>query len=153
MNAGLADESVVFVDSTHVKASANGKKYEDAVVEEQAHWYEKELLEEIDRDREAHGKNPLKKDTDTVESKKGKPNSNTSKKKKARQKKEKHIKRSKTDPESGWFRKGEHKHVFAYSVQTACDIHGVVLGYSYALGMRMTAEHSPLFTASSRIST
>ncbi len=26
-----------------------------------------------------------------------------------------------TDPESGWFRKGEHKHVFAYAVETACD--------------------------------
>ena len=44
--------------------------------------------------------------------------------------KEKHIKQSTSDPESGWFRKGEHKNVFAYSVQTACDINGVVLGYS-----------------------
>ena len=60
MEAGLVDESVVFVDSTHVKARANSKKYEDAVVEEQALWYEKELREEIDRDREAHGKKPLK---------------------------------------------------------------------------------------------
>ena len=39
-------------------------------------------------------------------------------------------KQSKSDPESGWFRKGEHKNVFAYSVETACDINGVVLGYS-----------------------
>lgn len=61
---------------------------------------------------------------------KGKPNPNTSKKKKARQKKEKHVKQSTSDPESGWFRKGEHKNVFAYSVETACDINGVVLGYS-----------------------
>ena len=139
--AGLVDESVVFVDSTHVKARANSKKYEDAVVEEQALWYEKELREEIDRDREAHGKKPLKDEpgepqNDDEEPKppkdsgKGKPNPNTSKKKKARQKKEKHIKQSTSDPESGWFRKGEHKNVFAYSVQTACDINGVVLGYS-----------------------
>ena len=35
-----------------------------------------------------------------------------------------------TDPESGWFRKGEHKHVFAYAVETACDQHGWILGYS-----------------------
>lgn len=61
---------------------------------------------------------------------KGKPNPNTSKKKKARQKKDKHIKQSTSDPESGWFRKGEHKNVFAYSVETACDKNGVVLGYS-----------------------
>ena len=26
------------------------------------------------------------------------------------------------DPDSGWFHKGEHKQVFAYSVETACDI-------------------------------
>ena len=26
---------------------------------------------------------------------------------------------STSDPESGWFRKGEHKHVFAYAVETA----------------------------------
>ena len=35
-----------------------------------------------------------------------------------------------TDPESGWFRKGEHKHVFAYAVETACDQHEWILGYS-----------------------
>ena len=141
MEAGLVDESVVFVDSTHVKARANSRKYEDVVVEEQTHWYEEELREEIERDREAHGKKPLK---DTSEepkddeppkppkkSGKGKANPNTSKKKKARQKaKEKHVKQSTSDPESGWFRKGEHKSVFAYSVETACDINGVVLGYS-----------------------
>ena len=140
METGLVDESVVFVDSTHVKARANSKKYEDAVVEEQAQWYEKELREEIDRDREAHGKKPLKDEPEETkddedpkppkENGKGKPNPNTSKKKKARQKKEKHIKQSTSDPESGWFRKGEHKNVFAYSVETACDINGVVLGYS-----------------------
>ena len=32
MDAGLVDPSVVFVDSTHVKARANGKKYEDAII-------------------------------------------------------------------------------------------------------------------------
>ena len=34
VEAGLVDPSVVFVDSTHVKARANGKKYEDKIVEE-----------------------------------------------------------------------------------------------------------------------
>lgn len=43
---------------------------------------------------------------------------------------EKTRKCSTTDPESGWFRKGEHKHVFAYAVQTACDENGWVLGYT-----------------------
>lgn len=27
-------------------------------------------------------------------------------------------------------RKGEHKHVFAYAVETACDKHGWILGYT-----------------------
>lgn len=141
MEAGLVNESVVFVDSTHVKARANSKKYEDVVAEEQAIWYEKELREEIDWDREAHGKKPLKDEREDEEkakppkeSGKGKLNPNTSKKKRARRKKEKHIKQSTSDPESGWFRKGEHKNVFAYSVQTACDINGVVLGYSVHSG-------------------
>lgn len=43
-------------------------------------------------------------------------NPNTSRKKQKRRKNEKHIKKSTSDPESGWFRKGEHKNVFAYSV-------------------------------------
>ncbi len=136
--AGLADASVVFVDSTHVKARANSKKYRDEIVKEQAIWYEKELLEEIQRDREKHGKKPLKegesKQDDEQEppesSGKGKANRNTSKKKQARQKKEKHKKVSTSDPDSGWFRKGEHKNVFAYRVQTACDAKGIILGYS-----------------------
>lgn len=39
-------------------------------------------------------------------------------------------KTSKTDCQSGWFHKGEHKSVFAYTVQTACDINGYILSYT-----------------------
>ena len=60
----------------------------------------------------------------------GKVNPNTSRKKQTRKKKEKHKKVSNVDPESGWFRKGEHKNVFAHSIQTACDKNGVILGFS-----------------------
>ena len=48
----------------------------------------------------------------------------------AQSKKEKHVKQSTSAPESGWFRKDEHKNVFVYSVETVCDKRGVVLGYS-----------------------
>lgn len=112
----------------------------DEIAEEQALWYEQKLMEEIQKDREAHGKKPLKEeaaedskdnsDDETPKGGAGKPNPNTSRKKQKHRKDEKHIKKSSSDPESGWFRKGEHKNVFAYSVQTACDRHGVVLGYS-----------------------
>lgn len=36
---------------------------------------------------------------------------------------------SRTDPESGWFHKGEHKHLFAYSCQVACDRNNIILSY------------------------
>ena len=58
--AGLVDSSVVFVDSTHVKARANSKKYHDEIAEEQTLWYEKEFLKEINREGEAHEMKPLK---------------------------------------------------------------------------------------------
>lgn len=157
--AGIVDPSVVFVDSTHVKARANSKKYYDEIAEEQALWYEKELIGEIQKDREAHGKLPLKNLTtindDTAEENddddfsppkaalKGKPNKNTSKKKFARLKKEKHIKKSTSDPESGWFRKGEHKHVFAYSVETVCERNGIILGYSVHPGNEHDSKAFP----------
>jgi hypothetical protein len=35
-----------------------------------------------------------------------------------------------TAPENGWFHKGEHKQVFAYSAETACDRYGWILGYT-----------------------
>lgn len=126
VKAGLVDKSVVFVDSTHVKARANSKKYVDEIAEEQALWYEQKLMEEIQKDREAHGKKPLKEeaaedskdnsDDETPKGGAGKPNPNTSRKKQKHRNDEKHIKKSSSDPESGWFRKGEHKNVFAYSV-------------------------------------
>ena len=74
-------------------------------------------------DREAHGKKPLK---EKKEDPKDPPSCGGS----SDGKEEKTVKESTTDPESGWFRKGEHKNVFAYSVQTACDKNGWILGYS-----------------------
>ncbi|WP_179969043.1 transposase, partial [Streptococcus salivarius] len=41
---------------------------------------------------------------------------------------------STTDPDSGWFHKGEHKQVFAYNAQVACDKYGWALGYSIHAG-------------------
>lgn len=48
--------------------------------------------------------------------------------------KTKQVTISNTDPESGIFRKGEHKVVFAYKAHTACDIHGYVLGSTVTPG-------------------
>lgn len=116
----LVDPSEVFVDATHVKARANNKKMQKRIAHQEALFYEELLKKEINEDREAHGKKPLKdKDDDdnTPSSSSGSGD-------------EKTIKTSTSDPDSGWFHKGEHKSVFAYAVETACDKNGWILGYS-----------------------
>lgn len=120
MQAGLVDASHIFVDATHVKACANNKKTQEQAAHDEALWYEDELKKEIAQDRERHGKKPLK---DKGRNDPPSGGSSGADEGKAR-------KRSATDPESGWFRKGEHKHVFAYAVQTACDRNGWILGYT-----------------------
>ena len=120
MDADLVDTSQIFVDAPHVKACANGKEMREQAVHDQALWYEEGLKKEIAQDRERHGKRPLKdKDHDDPPSS-GDSGGNGGRTRKC----------STTDPESGWSRKGEHKHVFAYSVQTVCDRNGWILGYT-----------------------
>ena len=119
----LIDPSEVFVDATHVKARANSKKMRKRIADEEALFFEEQLKKEINEDREAHGKKPLK---EKKEDPKDPPSCGGS----SDGKEEKTVKESTTDPESGWFRKGEHKNIFAYSVQTACDKNGWILGYS-----------------------
>lgn len=123
----LVDPTEVFVDATHVKACANNKKFQKKVARKEALFYEESLKQEINQDREKHGKKPLKEkdDDDTPPSGGGDDEFSTDS-----AGDEKTIKCSTTDPESGWFRKGEHKHVFAYAVETACDKNGWILGYT-----------------------
>lgn len=119
----LVDPTEVFVDATHVKARANAHKMRKRIAKQEALFYEDMLKKEINEDRAAHGKKSLKdKDDDNTPS-----SANGSSK-------EKEIKESTTDPDSGWFHKGEHKEVFAYAVETACDKHGWILGYTISPG-------------------
>ena len=117
----LIDPSEVFVDATHVKAKANNKKMQKRIAHEEALFFEELLKKEINEDRATHGKKPLK-ETDNDDDNPPTGGGST--------KEEKEVKSSTTDPESGWFHKGEHKSVFAYAVQTACDKNGWILGYS-----------------------
>ena len=126
----LVDPTEIFVDATHVKARANNKKMQRRIAQQEALFYEEMLRKEISSDRAAHGKKPLK-DKDDDDQSSGSSGGND--------KFEdytddvpldgKTIKCSTTDPESGWFRKGEHKHVFAYGIETACDKNGWILGF------------------------
>lgn len=130
MKYKLVDTDQIFVDSTHVKACANSKKMRKRVAHEQALWYEDELKKEIEQDRLAHGKKPLKDKNDYQPPASGGNGSENSEASEEIPSGVKTQKSSISDPESGWFRKGEHKHVFAYAVETACDQHGWILGYS-----------------------
>ena len=69
------------------------------IADEEALFFEEQLKKEINEDREAHGKKPLKEKEDP----KDPPSCGGS----SDGKEEKTVKESTTDPESGWFRKGE----------------------------------------------
>lgn len=114
----LIDPRVLFIDATHIKASANKKKTVKVLAQQTAMFYEEELRKEVDLDREVHGKKPLK-DKDDDENSDGDLKS---------------VDQSTTDPESGMFHKGEHKRDLAYVTQTACDCHGWILSYSIHKG-------------------
>ena len=125
----LVDPTEVFVDATHVKARANNKKMQKRIAHQEALFYEEMLRKEINSDREDHGKKPLK-DKDHNQ----KPGTGGGDKFEDYTDDvpldEKTIKCSTTDPESGWFRKGEHKNVFAYGIETACDRNGWILDFT-----------------------
>ena len=125
--AGALTPAAVFIDGTHIKASANLNRKIKQEVPVAAKRYQEELMAEVNADREAHGKKPLDND-DSPESRKKKQD-NSSKKKQARRKKAglKKVTKSTTDPDCGMFVKGEHQRQFAYEAHTACDRNGYVL--------------------------
>jgi hypothetical protein len=59
MPDGKGSAEHVFIDSTHVKASANKPKFEKKVVRKETRAYQEKLQEEINLDREDHGKKPF----------------------------------------------------------------------------------------------
>ena len=124
MKKGLVDTSTIFVDGTHVKASANKKKSKKILAAKKAaRFYDQQLKKEIDEDRKEHGKKPLKDEEETSPPTRGANSQET-----------KEVKVSTTDPQSGWFHKGDHEEVFAYNVESACDRHGWLLAYTVHLG-------------------
>ena len=52
-------EFVSIVDGTHIKANANIKRVVKKEIPKAAKTYEKQLMEEINEDREEHGKKPF----------------------------------------------------------------------------------------------
>lgn len=114
--SNLVDESLMYIDSTPVKAHANKKKYQSAKIEKKRASYQRQLLREVNEIRVKEGKKPFDDDDDGSGCE------------------EKEIKQSTQDPESGWFHKGEHQHNFSYSVSAACDKNGWITAYFVAPG-------------------
>ena len=104
VSKGFIKAETIFIDATHIKANANRKKQRKELVQKAARVYDERLREEINTDRIARGKKPLKVKDNYSESKE--------------------ITASTTDPDCGLFHKGEHKVEFAY---TAHDRNNFVL--------------------------
>lgn len=117
VDCGFVDESAIFIDGTHIKANANKKKSTLAEMKIEAKNYQKQLDEEIARDRKLHGKKPLKDDNDDDQP----PKTRT-------------LSQSTTDRECGLFHKGEHEKQFAYVANTACDKHNFILDFVLGAG-------------------
>ncbi len=79
--AGYLSPKAVFVDGTHIKANANTKKQVKVQIPAASKHQAKELMEEVNADREAHGKKPFDDDDDKLPAPTKKRRDNTSKKK------------------------------------------------------------------------
>jgi transposase len=104
---GLVDGEVLFTDSTHLKANANKKRFDIAVVAKSRADYWDALDAAIDEDRVAHGKKPLKPDPRM-------PSQNP-------------TKVSLTDPDSGYMtRDGKPKGFFYLDHRTVDGRHAII---------------------------
>ena len=109
LNHRMVDPKMIFMDGTHIKASANKKKFQKEKVAKVAKVYAEQLREEVNAEREKLGKKPIEDDDDS------RPGGET-------------VERtvSTTDPESGMFVEGDHERQFAYEAHTACDRKGFI---------------------------
>lgn len=115
LNNRMVDPSVVFIDGTHIKASANKKKFQKEQVNKAAKVYDEVLRKEVNEERAKLGKKEIE-DKDDDEPPKGEKTVST------------------TDPDCGMFVKGEHERQFAYEAHTACERHGFVLAVEVTPG-------------------
>ena len=104
---GLVDGTVLYTDSTHLKANANKNRYDKQVAAKSRSDYWDDLDAAIDEDRAAHGKKPLKD--------------------KVREPVEKETRISRTDPGSGYMvRDGKPKGFFYLDHRTVDGRLGII---------------------------
>lgn len=119
LNNRMVDPKMVFIDGTHIKASANKKKFQKEQVAKTAKIYEEQLRKEVAEEREKLGKKNKDDDDDDSSGSSGGSKTKTV---------------STTDPDCGMFVKGSHERQFAYEAHTACDRHGFVLAVNVTAG-------------------
>jgi transposase len=108
VNKGLASGTVLYTDSTHLKANANKNKYDLAEVQLKPQQYLAALDAAVAEDRAAHGKSPLKAQTET-------------------EPETKQIKVSRTDKDSGYMvRDGKPKGFFYLDHRTVDGRHAII---------------------------
>ena len=94
MEKGLVGGKILYSDSTHIKANANKRKFEKIEVEVTPKEYIDQLDIDVNVDRENHNKNPLKPRKQKEETKQ--------------------IKKSTTDPDSGYMMRDNKPEGFFY---------------------------------------
>jgi transposase len=103
----MVDGTILYTDSTHLKANANKHKYKLNDVQKSTRDYLESLEEDVARDREAHGKKPLKE-------KEVKPET-------------KETRVSTTDPDSGYMvREGKPEGFFYLDHRTVDSRHSII---------------------------
>jgi len=110
INNGFIKEETFFIDSTHIKAYANKRNVHNEYVEEDYNKYVLNLQKEINEERIKENKKPIE----------------------FKEKKKTAV--SNVDPDSGIFHKGEKEKQLAYSVQTAVDENGYIMGCETTAG-------------------
>ena len=109
---GLVDGTVLYTDSTHLKANANKGKYDLQMIEKSRSDYWADLDRAIEAERKLHGQKPLKE--------------------KERQPQVKETKVSRTDPEAGYMvREGKPKGFFYLDHRTV-DAHHAIITDTFA---------------------
>jgi transposase len=104
---GLVEGTVLYTDSTHLKANANKNRYDKAVVAKSRADYWEALDRAVEEDRAAHGKKPLKA--------------------KEREPASKETKISRSDPDSGYMvRDGKPKGFFYLDHRTVDGRCGII---------------------------
>ena len=159
INNRMVDPSVIFIDGTHIKASANKNKHKKEMVTKAAKEYSDRLFAEVNEDRVKLGKAPfeaekyddnnnnnvtLQEDNDDNGSSNenncnGDDNKNCNNEKQCQTKssnKSQQVEKtvSTTDPDCGMFMKGEHERQFAYEAHTVCERHGFILDVEVTAG-------------------